>query len=50
MKVVMLVMNQRGMNKLLEDKFTEVVGWEGGGAAWDLIGRGQEAYRAGEHR
>jgi len=36
--------------KMLEDKFTEVVGWEGGGAAWDLIGRGQEAYRAGEHR
>jgi inorganic pyrophosphatase len=36
--------------KMLEDKFTEVVGWEGGGAAWDLIERGQEAYRAAEHR
>ena len=36
--------------KMLEDKFTEVVGWEGVGAAWGLIGRGQEAYRAAEHR
>jgi inorganic pyrophosphatase len=38
------------MYKTLEDKFTEVVDWEGVRAAWGLIGRGQEAYRAGGHR